>query len=90
MPSPAAAVKAAALRFMPDNVIQLLKRVRYVNTVRSFWSLEADIMVALWTRLDYVLDIGAHAAGTPASCPRRRGRSVGCTASSPSPRRLRS
>jgi FkbM family methyltransferase len=54
-------VKAIALRFMPDAVLQLLKRVRYVNTVRSFWSPEADIMGALVDKGDYVLDIGAYA-----------------------------
>jgi len=46
---------------MPDSMIQLLKRVRYVNTVRSFWSPEADIMVALVDKGDCVLDIGAYA-----------------------------
>ena len=61
MRSPSATVKAAALRFMPDSMIQLLKRVRYVNTVRSFWSPEADIMVALVDKGDCVLDIGAYA-----------------------------
>ena len=55
-----AAIKAAVLRFMPDAVPQLLKRVRYVNTVRPFWSSEADIMVALVDKGDYVLDIGAY------------------------------
>jgi FkbM family methyltransferase len=61
VPSPDAAVKAAALRFMPDGMLQLLKRVRYVNTVRSFWSPEADVMVALVEKGDCVLDIGAYA-----------------------------
>jgi len=61
VPSPGAAVKAAALRFMPDGMIQFLKRFRYVNTVRAFWSPEADIMVALVDKGDYVLDIGAYA-----------------------------
>lgn len=61
MPSASAAVKTAALRFMPDSMIQLLKRIRYVNTVRSFWSPEADVMVALVDQGDYVLDIGAYA-----------------------------
>jgi FkbM family methyltransferase len=61
VPSASAAVKAAALRFMPDSMIQLLKRIRYVNTVRSFWSPEADVMVALVDQGDYVLDIGAYA-----------------------------
>ena len=61
MPSASAAVKAAALRFMPDSTIQLLKRIRYVKTVRSFWSPEADVMVALVDQGDYVLDIGAYA-----------------------------
>jgi hypothetical protein len=46
---------------MPDSMIQLLKRIRYVNTVRSFWSPEADVMVALVDQGDYVLDIGAYA-----------------------------
>jgi len=59
--SASAAVKAAALRFMPDTILQLLKRMRYVHTVRSFWSPEADIMVALVDTGDYVLDIGAYA-----------------------------
>src|SRR6266536_44536 len=61
MASVVSSVKAAALRFMPDAVLQLLKRVRYVNTVRSFWSPEAEIMVALVDKGDYVLDIGAYA-----------------------------
>src|SRR5258708_40375159 len=59
--SASAAVKAAALRFMPDTILQLLKRMRYVHTVRSFWSPEAAIMVALVDTGDYVLDIGAYA-----------------------------
>src|SRR5262245_23239628 len=57
----ASRVKAVTLQFMPDAMLQLLKRVRYVNTVRSFWSPEADIMVALVDQGDYVLDIGAYA-----------------------------
>ncbi len=61
MASVSSSVKMAALRFIPDAVLQLLKRVRYVNTVRSFWSPEADIMVALVDKGDYVLDIGAYA-----------------------------
>jgi FkbM family methyltransferase len=61
MTSVGSSLKTAALRFMPDAVLQLLKRVRYVNTVRSFWSPEADIMVALVDKGDYVLDIGAYA-----------------------------
>src|SRR6266568_4075008 len=58
--SAAAAVKAAVLRFLPDALLQPLKRVRYLNTVRTFWSPEADVMVALVDRGDYVLDIGAY------------------------------
>src|SRR6266545_2511170 len=58
--SAAASLKAAVLRFMPDALLQPLKRVRYLNTVRSFWSPEADIMVALVKEGDYVLDIGAY------------------------------
>jgi FkbM family methyltransferase len=49
------------LRFMPDALLQPLKRVRYLHSVRSFWSREADVMVALVGAGDYVLDIGAHA-----------------------------
>jgi len=45
---------------MPDVLLQPLKRVRYLNTVRSFWSPEADVMVALIEGGDYVLDIGAY------------------------------
>ena len=59
--SPVASVKAAMLRFLPDALLQPLRRVRYLHTVRSFWSREADVMVALVGRGDYVLDIGAHA-----------------------------
>src|SRR6266545_982102 len=58
--SAAASLKAAVLRFMPDALLQPLKRVRYLNTVRSFWSPEADIMVALVKEGDYVLDLGAY------------------------------
>src|SRR6266542_56270 len=58
--SAAASVKAAMLRFMPDALLQPLKRVRYLNTVRSFWSPEADVMVALVEEGDYVLDLGAY------------------------------
>src|SRR5713101_392530 len=58
--SAVASVKAAMLRFMPDVLLRPLKRVRYLATVRSFWSLEADIMVALVTGGDHVLDIGAY------------------------------
>lgn len=60
MASAVASVKAAMLRFMPDALLQPLKRVRYLNTVRSFWSPEADVMVALIEEGDYVLDIGAY------------------------------
>src|SRR5215469_11471560 len=35
---------------MPNSMIQLLKCIRYVNSMRSIWSPEADIMVALGTR----------------------------------------
>jgi FkbM family methyltransferase len=45
---------------MPDVLLRPLKRVRYLTTVRSFWSPEADIMVALVTAGDHVLDIGAY------------------------------
>jgi FkbM family methyltransferase len=54
-------MKSAALRFMPDALLQLVKRMRYVHTVRTFWSPEADIMMALVDEGDYVLDIGAYA-----------------------------
>jgi FkbM family methyltransferase len=59
--SVAASLKAAVLRFLPDALLQSLKRVRYLAAVRSFWSQEAEVMVALVGRGDYVLDIGAHA-----------------------------
>jgi len=59
--SAAAVVKAAMLRFMPDALLQPLKRVRYHAAVRSFWSPEATVMVALVEAGDRVLDIGAHA-----------------------------
>jgi FkbM family methyltransferase len=58
--NPAAAVKAAVLRFMPDTLLLLLKRVRYVAAVRSFWSPEAEVMTALVRAGDHVLDIGAY------------------------------
>jgi FkbM family methyltransferase len=58
--SAVASVKAAMLRFMPDVLLRPLKRVRYLTTVRSFWSPEADIMVALIAGGDHVLDIGAY------------------------------
>ena len=46
---------------MPNSMIQLLKCIRYVNTVRSIWSPEADIMVALVDQGNCVLDIGGYA-----------------------------
>ena len=55
-----ASFKGAPLRFMPNALLQPLKRVRYLNTVRSFWSPEADVMVALIEEGDYVLDLGAY------------------------------
>lgn len=58
--SASASLKAAVLRFMPNALLQPLKRVRYLNTVRSFWSPEADVMVALVEEGDYVLDLGAY------------------------------
>jgi FkbM family methyltransferase len=45
---------------MPDTLLQPLKRIRYLNSIRSFWSPEADVMVALVHEGDYVLDIGAY------------------------------
>jgi len=48
------------LRYLPNAVLQPLKRARYLATVRSFWSPEAEIMVALIENGDYVLDIGAY------------------------------
>jgi predicted methyltransferase len=55
-----ASFKGALLRFMPNALLQPLKRVRYLNTVRSFWSPEADVMVAIIEEGDYVLDLGAY------------------------------
>jgi predicted methyltransferase len=45
---------------MPYTLLQPLKRIRYLNSIRSFWSPEADVMVALVHEGDYVLDIGAY------------------------------
>jgi FkbM family methyltransferase len=59
--SAAAGAKAFLLRFLPDVVLLPIKRVRYVLTVRSFWSPEAALMVRLVETGDHVLDIGAHA-----------------------------
>ena len=59
--SAATSLKSVMLRLMPDALLQPLKRVRYLNAVRSFWSREADVMVALVGAGDNVLDIGAHA-----------------------------
>ena len=60
MASPVGSIKVALLRFMPDVLLQLLKRIRYLSAVRSFWSPESDVMVALVEKGDYVLDIGAY------------------------------
>jgi len=59
--SAAAVVKAVMLRFLPDALLLPLKRVRYLAAVRSFWSPEATVMVALVEAGDRVLDIGAYA-----------------------------
>jgi FkbM family methyltransferase len=58
--SPVASIKTAMLRFMPKTLLQPLKCFRYLSAVRSFWSPEANVMVALVEQGDYVLDIGAY------------------------------
>ena len=56
-----ATAKAVLLRFLPDAFLLPIKRVRYILTVRSFWSPEVAHMVRLVEAGDHVLDIGAHA-----------------------------